>query len=84
MDQIINESELPEELEPEVTEEVTEVGERDLLAELEELKEKLERAEQTAREISAGWREFSELYPDVDLTCLPDSFNEAIEKGIPP
>ena len=84
MDQIITESELPEELEPEVTEEVTEVGERDLLAELEELKEKLERAEQTAREISAGWREFSELYPDVDLTCLPDSFNEAIEKGIPP
>ncbi len=84
MEEIINDMAIPEELEPEVTEEAAEAEERDLLAELESLRERLERAEQTAREISAGWREFSELYPDVDLTCLPDSFNEAIEKGIPP
>lgn len=56
----------------------------DLHAELESLRRRLETAERTAREISAGWREFSELYPEADLSSLPDSFNSAIERGIPP
>ena len=56
----------------------------DTKAELEELRQRLEAAERTAREISAGWREFTELYPDADLASLPDSFNTALERGIPP
>ena len=55
-----------------------------LQAELEDLRRRLETAERTAREISASWREFSELYPDADLASLPDTFNAAIERGIPP
>lgn len=64
---------------PENTEEAV-----DLRSELESLRQRLETAERTAREISAGWREFSELYPDADLNSLPDSFNSDIERGIPP
>jgi hypothetical protein len=56
----------------------------DLRSELESLRQRLETAERTAREISAGWREFSELYPDADLNSLPDSFNSDVERGIPP
>ena len=56
----------------------------DLESEIESLRRRLETAERTAREISAGWREFTELYPDADLTSLPDSFTAAIERGIPP
>lgn len=56
----------------------------DLRSELESLRQRLETAERTAREISAGWREFSELYPDADLNSLPDSFNSDIKRGIPP
>ena len=55
-----------------------------LIAELESMRSRLEAAERTAREISSGWREFTELYPDADISSLPDSFNAAIEKGIPP
>jgi len=53
-------------------------------SELDILRRRVEIAERTAREISAGWREFSELYPEADLSSLPDSFNTAIERGIPP
>ena len=53
----------------------------DLRSELESLRQRLETAERTAREISAGWREFSELYPDADISSLPDSFNADIERG---
>ena len=56
----------------------------DLNAELDALRRRLEVAERTAREISAGWREFTELYPDADISSLPDSFNADIERGIPP
>ena len=56
----------------------------DLNAELDALRHRLEVAERTAREISAGWREFTELYPDADISSLPDSFNADIERGIPP
>lgn len=60
-------------------------GDRDaLLSELEALRSRVEAAERTAREISAGWREFTELYPDADISSLPDSFNAAVERGIPP
>ena len=55
-----------------------------LLAELEAMRTRLEIAERTSREISAGWREFTELYPEADVASLPDSFNAAIERGIPP
>lgn len=78
-DEIIEEiTDLPEDIE-DVRDE-----EPDLRAELESLRRRVEAAERTAREISAGWREFSELYPDADLASLPDSFNAAIERGIPP
>jgi hypothetical protein len=56
----------------------------DLQAELESLRQRVDVAERTAREISAGWREFTELYPDADLSSLPDSFNADLERGIPP
>ena len=56
----------------------------DLHSELESLRRRLETAERTAREISAGWREFAELYPEADIASLPDSFNVDIERGIPP
>ena len=56
----------------------------DLNAELDALRRRLEVAERTAQEISAGWREFTELYPDADISSLPDSFNADIERGIPP
>ena len=56
----------------------------DLRSELEDLRRRLETAERTAREISSGWREFTELYPDADISSLPDSFNADIERGIPP
>lgn len=56
----------------------------DLHAELEDLRAKLEKAERVAREITEGWREFTELYPDADISSLPDSFNAALERGIPP
>ncbi len=73
--------ELPEEI-PE--EEDTSEDSRDLLSELESLRRRVETAERTAREISEGWREFTELYPEADLSSLPDSFNTALERGIPP
>ena len=71
---------------PEESVEETEPAEEpvDLSTELEDLRRRLEVAERTAREISAGWREFTELYPDADLSSLPDSFNADIERGIPP
>jgi hypothetical protein len=58
--------------------------EPDLRAEIEDLRARLESAERAAREITAGWREFTELYPDADISSLPDSFNAALERGIPP
>ncbi len=67
-----------------IEEEAAEDNTSDLHAELEDLRKRLETAERTAREISAGWREFSELYPEADLSALPDSFNAALERGIPP
>ncbi len=84
-DEIIEEiTDLPDEIhETEVENEVSEAA-PDLQAELENLRRRLETAERTAREISAGWREFTELYPDADLNSLPDSFNADIERGIPP
>ena len=66
----------------EVSEETAEPA--DLQSELESLRRRLETAERTAREISAGWREFTELYPDADFNSLPDTFNADIERGIPP
>lgn len=65
-------------------EDIAENADADLLTELDTLRRRLEVAERTAREISAGWREFSELYPEADIASLPDSFNSAIERGIPP
>ncbi len=84
-DEIIEDiSELPDEIhETEVESEVNDEA-PDLQAELEDLRSRLETAERTAREISAGWREFIELYPDADISSLPDSFNADIERGIPP
>ncbi|MBR6579599.1 MAG: hypothetical protein IKK74_11700 [Clostridia bacterium] len=58
--------------------------EPDLHTELDDLRAKLEKAERAAREITEGWREFTELYPDADISTLPDSFNAALERGIPP
>ena len=79
---------MDENLELEITEELPEEVADDektaLIAELEAMRSRLEVAERTAREISTGWREFTELYPDADVSSLPDSFNSAIEKGIPP
>lgn len=71
---------IPEET---VAEEVA-TEEPDPRAEIEDLRARLERAERTAREITAGWREFTELYPDADISSLPDSFSAALERGIPP
>ncbi len=68
----------------EVLAEETDTVEPDLHAELEDLRTKLEKAERAAREITEGWREFTELYPDADISTLPDSFNAALERGIPP
>ena len=68
----------------EAFEEEATTEESDLRAELDDLRTKLERAERTAREITAGWREFTELYPDADISSLPDSFGAALERGIPP
>ena len=81
--------EMIEAMPDEVTEESIEDNELieetvDLNAELDALRRRLEVAERTAREISAGWREFTELYPDADISSLPDSFNADIERGIPP
>lgn len=53
-------------------------------AELEELRTRLEKAERRADQVYAGWREFTELFPDADLSSMPDSFNAALERGIPP
>ena len=79
---------MDENLELELTEELpagsVEDEKASLLSELESLRSRLETAERTAREISAGWREFTELYPEADISSLPDSFNSAIERGIPP
>ena len=76
--------ELAEELPADLPEEPEEDEKASLLSELEALRSRLETAERTAREISAGWREFTELYPEADISSLPDSFNAAIERGIPP
>ena len=78
------ELELTEELPAELPEGSVEDEKASLLSELESLRSRLETAERTAREISAGWREFTELYPEADISSLPDSFNSAIERGIPP
>lgn len=71
-----------------ITEEVlaegTDTLEPDPNTELEDLRTKLEKAERVAREITEGWREFTALYPDADISTLPDSFNAALERGIPP
>ena len=75
------ELELTEELPAELPEGSVEDEKASLLSELESLRSRLETAERTAREISAGWREFTELYPGADMSSLPDSFNAAIEKG---
>ena len=82
MDEILNENVTQEVTAP--IEEVTDNADADLFAELDTLRRRVEVAERTAREISAGWREFSELYPEADIASLPDSFNSAIERGIPP
>lgn len=68
----------------EVLAEEPDTVEPDLHTELEDLRTKLEKAERVAREITEGWREFTELYPDADISTLPDSFNAALERGIPP
>ena len=68
----------------EVLAEEANTGEPDLHTELDDLRAKLEKAERAAREITEGWREFTELYPDADISTLPDSFNAALERGIPP
>lgn len=68
----------------EVLAEETDILEPDLHTELEDLRTKLEKAERVAREITEGWREFTELYPEADISTLPDSFNAALERGIPP
>ncbi len=52
--------------------------------ELEELRSKLERAEKRAQTVVSDWREFTELFPDADIASLPDSFDLALERGIPP
>lgn len=78
------EFELTEEIHEEVPEESAVNDRESLLSELEALRSRLETAERTAREISAGWREFTELYPEADISTLPDTFNSAIENGIPP
>lgn len=78
------ELEITEKISEELPEEVADDEKASLLAELEAMRSRLEVAERTAREISTGWREFTELYPDADVSSLPDSFNAAIEKGIPP
>ena len=83
MDEML-ELEIPEESPEELPEESEQDERSTLLSELESLRSRLETAERTAREISAGWREFTELYPDADMSSLPDSFNSAIERGIPP
>ena len=83
MDEML-ELELPEESPEELPAESEQDERSTLLSELESLRSRLETAERTAREISAGWREFTELYPDADMSSLPDSFNSAIERGIPP
>lgn len=83
MDEML-ELELPEESPEELPEESEQDERSTLLSELEALRSRLATAERTAREISAGWREFTELYPDADMSSLPDSFNSAIERGIPP
>ena len=83
MDEML-ELELPEESPEELPEESEQDERSTLLSELESLRSRLETAERTTREISAGWREFTELYPDADMSSLPDSFNSAIERGIPP
>ena len=62
----------------------TTAHEPDLRAEIDNLRGRLENAERAAREITAGWREFTELFPDADISSLPDSFNMALERGIPP
>ncbi len=80
--EMLNDEIAPEVIEP--TEEAPAEDNTDLLGELDTLRRRLEVAERTAREISAGWREFSELYPEADISSLPDSFNAAIERGIPP
>lgn len=68
----------------EVLAEETDTLEPDPNTELEDLRTKLEKAERVAREITEGWREFTALYPDADISTLPDSFNAALERGIPP
>ena len=68
----------------EVLAEEADTVEPDLHTELDDLRAKLEKAERAAREITEGWREFTELYPDADISALPDSFNAALERGIPP
>ena len=68
----------------EVLAEAADTVEPDLHTELDDLRAKLEKAERAAREITEGWREFTELYPDADISALPDSFNAALERGIPP
>lgn len=71
--------EVPEEAVEQIPESTDE-----LLSQIEALRVRLDSAERTAREISAGWRELSELYPDADISSMPDSFNTALERGIPP
>ncbi len=83
MDEML-ELELPEESPEELPKESEQDERSTLLSELESLRSRLETAERTAREISAGWREFTELYPEADISSLPDSFNASIERGIPP
>ncbi len=56
----------------------------DPAAELEDMRSRLEKAEKRAEQVYAGWREFTELFPDADISSLPDSFNAALECGIPP
>jgi len=68
----------------EILAETADTVEPDLHTELDDLRAKLEKAERAAREITEGWREFTELYPDADISTLPDSFNAALERGIPP
>lgn len=55
-----------------------------LEGELEHLREQLAQSEEKARRTAEGWRELCELFPDADISLMPESFERAIESGVPP
>lgn len=68
-----------------LSEEITRQEAKDQTAdELLNLRSEVERLRGEAERIADGYAELIELFPSAELRSMPDSFKEAVKRGVPP